>query len=221
MRKYIPTALSFLLMLAVWAALFGNLAFAAAFIVLLALHEMGHYLVARKLNMDVGLPIFTPLGAFINMRKMPDNAWQEALMAYGGPFLGTVAATGALLLGAVLHSPVLVVAAQAGFFLNLFNLIPLSPLDGGRISMAIDRRLWVAGVALLIGAMWFLQISLFGFFMLFLIASFARRDIDMRALQARETPEYFQIGTSRRVTVLVAYLGLVAFLALMLFNLLG
>jgi Zn-dependent protease len=206
------TIFSFVLMLVIWAMLFGSWQFALAFLVLLGIHEMGHFVVARALGMNVSMPIFTPIGALIQMRETPRNAFEEALMAYGGPFIGTIGAVGALVLGHTLDSDLLILAAKAGFFLNLFNLIPLSPLDGGRISMAISRWLWLLGVPLLLGLFYLQGFSILSAIILFLIGRWAYQDVLFRNMQAVQTPEYFAIGAARRVGVIVAYLGLIAFL---------
>lgn len=204
------TLVSFVLMLVIWSMLFGSWQFALAFLVLLGIHEMGHWFVARALGMKVGAPIFTPIGALIQMREMPKNAFEEALMAYGGPALGTLGALGSLALGYATGTPLLIVAAKAAFFLNLFNLIPLSPMDGGRICMAIDRRMWVLGVPLLAGVFYLSGFDPFSLIMAGLIGYWAWQDVRMRKAQALHQPEYFAIGAGRRLGVVVAYLGLIA-----------
>lgn len=210
------TVISFALMVLVWAMLFGSWQFALAFLVLLGIHEMGHWLVARALRMNVSMPIFTPIGALIQMREMPRNAWEEALMAYSGPLLGTVGAVAALVIGNIADSNLCIVAAKAGFFLNLFNLIPLSPLDGGRISMAIERRLWILGVPLLAGVFWLNGLDIWSVIILALIGHWAIQDVKMRSLQAQHMPEYFAVGAARRIGISAAYLGLIGFLLFML-----
>lgn len=219
-KKYQSTIVSFVLMLVVWSMLFGSWKFALAFLVLLGIHEMGHYLVARALGMKVTMPIFTPIGALIQMREMPKNAYEEALMAYGGPFLGTVGALAALVLGTVTQTPIILVAAKAAFFLNLFNLVPLSPLDGGRISMAISRHLWIVGVPLLAALFWFTGLDFLSLIILVLIVRWAYQDVQFRSALAVQSPEYFAIGAARRTGVVLAYLGLAAFLGFMLLGLL-
>lgn len=212
MRSTNGTLISFALMLVLWSWMFGSWMFAVAFLVLLGIHEMGHYVVARALGMNVSMPIFTPIGAMIQMREMPRNAYEEALMAYGGPFIGTLGAIGALVLGNALDSNVIMVAAKAGFWLNLFNLIPLSPLDGGRISMAIERRLWVVGVLLLAGMFYMTGVDPISLIVLLLIGNWAYQDVKNRAVQAQQTPEYFAVGAARRAGITLAYAGLIGFL---------
>lgn len=215
-KNFQNTLISFALMLFVWSWLFGSWAFALAFLVLLGIHEMGHYVVAQYLGMKVSMPIFTPIGAMINLREAPKNAYEEALMAYGGPFLGTIGALGALVLGTATGMPILLVAAKAAFWLNLFNLIPLSPLDGGRISMAIDRRLWVVGVPMLAALFWFTGLDVLSLIVGVLIVRWAYQDVQYRSALAVQDPGYFAIGAGKRVQVIAAYLALAGFLLFML-----
>ncbi len=121
--------------------------FAIGIVVMIFIHEMGHVLAAKRKGIPVSAPAFIPfLGALITLKKQPMDAATEAYLAFGGPLIGTVGAMGALALGAGLESPVLLSIAQVGFFLNLINLIPIHPLDGGRIVTAISRWLWVVGL---------------------------------------------------------------------------
>lgn len=121
--------------------------FAIGIVVMIFIHEMGHVLAAKRKGIPVSAPAFIPfLGALITMKKQPLNAQTEAYLAFGGPLLGTVGALGALALGVMLDSPAILSVAQVGFFLNLINLIPIHPLDGGRIVTAISRWLWVVGL---------------------------------------------------------------------------
>lgn len=212
------TVVSFAIMVALWGVMFNSLTFALGFIILLAIHEMGHYVAARKLGMDVSMPVFTPIGALIQMRELPKNAYDEALMAYAGPFAGTVAAVICLFIGDHYQSPDIVKAAQVGFFLNLFNLIPLAPMDGGRICMAITRHMWILGVPMLGLAFYGFGLHPLNMIILALLAVGAWNDIKLRKHQALNTPEYFQVGATRRIIAIGAYIGLIVFLLYALVN---
>jgi Zn-dependent protease len=213
------TLVSFALMVLVWTFLFGSWQFAALFLVLLGVHEMGHFVVARALGMNVSAPVFTPLGALINMREQPANAFDEAVMAYGGPFIGSLGALAAVVLGHVTGFPLLIAAGKAAFWLNLFNLIPLSPMDGGRISMAISRHLWVLGVLLFGGLLYVSNFDLWTLLIAVFIGRAAFDDVQMRGVMAQQQPEYFAIGAAKRVGVTVAYAGLIAALLFALVSL--
>ena len=92
--------------------------------------------------------MFIPfLGALITLKQLPDDAWNEAKVAIAGPILGALGAAAVWGLGEWLDSDLLVALAFTGFFLNLFNLAPICPLDGGRIVAAIHPALWIVGLA--------------------------------------------------------------------------
>lgn len=92
-------------------------------------------------------PVFIPFfGALITMKKNPTDAATEAFIGIGGPILGTLGGVVALALGVYIDSPVMVSVAYAAFYLNLINLLPIHPLDGGRIATAVTRWLWILGL---------------------------------------------------------------------------
>lgn len=141
-----PTIWSMILTVGAYA-LIWPWQFAVGLVVMLFIHEMGHIIAARKLGLPVTLPAFIPfLGALIIMKDRPQDAQGEAFVAMGGPLLGSVGAALALGLGFVFKQPFLFLIAWVGFFLNLINLLPIHPLDGGRIVTAISRWLWVVGL---------------------------------------------------------------------------
>lgn len=212
MSSVTSTLLSFGVMVLFWAVFFHSITFAVVFLMLLGIHEMGHYLVARALGMRVSTPVFTPVGAMINMSEMPTNAYDEALMAFAGPFVGTAGALIALVASWYGHMPVVEAAAKAALFLNLFNLIPLSPLDGGRISMAIDRQLWPVGASLMVILFALSRTSYLGVVIFLLVAHWAWKDVQARCHQAAADPTYFHVALSRRVLATSAYVSLIGFL---------
>ena len=143
--KLAPAVLSMLLSIGAYALLFGW-QYAVGFVALILVHEMGHYLAARRRGLDVGLPTFIPfVGAWIQLKDLPHDAETEAYVGVAGPLVGTLGALACFYLARSNHSPLLLALAYSGFFLNLFNLIPLSPFDGGRVTAAISPRLWLVG----------------------------------------------------------------------------
>ena len=126
-----------------------GLPFAVGFVLLIFLHESGHALVLWKERIPAGAPVFIPfLGAFITMKGRPRAAWIEAKVAFGGPLIGSLAAWAVLLAGWLRQDPFLAGLGHVGVLINLFNLIPVSPLDGGRIAGAFTRTFWIVGYAL-------------------------------------------------------------------------
>ncbi|MFK4303254.1 Zn-dependent protease [Paenibacillus sp. RC254] len=121
--------------------------FAVGFVLLLFVHELGHVWAAKRKGLPVSAPLFIPfLGALITMKRHPLDAQTEAYVAMGGPLLGTVGAMAVYAGAYATDSPLLYALAYVGFFLNLLNLLPIHPLDGGRISTAVSRWLWLVGL---------------------------------------------------------------------------
>nr|WP_166242198.1 site-2 protease family protein [Paenibacillus turpanensis] len=144
--KFGGALISMFITIGAYALLFP-VAFAVGLVIMIFIHEMGHVLAAKRKGLPVTAPVFIPfLGALIMMKRNPRDAVTEAYIAIGGPVLGTVGAVLSLVLGVLLDSPLLLVIAQVGIFLNLINLLPIHPLDGGRISTAVTRWLWLVGV---------------------------------------------------------------------------
>ena len=207
------TVISFAVSLAILAFLLGSIYMAVGFIVLLFVHEMGHYVAAKHKGLKVSPPVFMgPMGAFISMDEQPANARVEAYMAFAGPLAGTIGSIIATIVGLKLGSHELLQVAQWSYWLNLFNLIPLAPLDGGRVSMAIDRRMWILGVPLLAYVIFSMPLGGFGMIVVFLIATNAWQDIQMRKVMAAQQPSYFDVGFNTRVGYAAAYIALAAFL---------
>ena len=123
--KLFTTGGTMLISLVVYAFIFGW-KYAAGFVVLLFVHEMGHYIAAKQRGLDVGAPTFIPfVGAWINLKDLPHDAETEAYVGLGGPLLGTVGAIATYFAARETGATWLLAVAYSGFFLNLFNLIPL------------------------------------------------------------------------------------------------
>ncbi len=149
--KIFVTSASMLVSIAAYAWIWGW-RFAVGFVFLLLVHELGHVAELRRQGVPASAPLFIPfLGAVVGMKQMPHNVWKEAQVALAGPIVGSLAAGAVWVAGEALDSELLVALAFTGFFLNLFNLIPLSPLDGGRAVAALHPALWAVGLALLLG----------------------------------------------------------------------
>ena len=128
-------------------------AFGSIFVALLFVHEMGHVWAARRIGLPVSAPMFVPfVGALISMKRNPRGVAQESYVAMGGPIIGTLGCMVALTLAWTNQSAFLFQMAAVGFFLNLINLVPVSPLDGGRIIASVTPWLWLPG-AMVMGAL--------------------------------------------------------------------
>jgi Zn-dependent protease len=151
MGKVLITSLSMLAMIAFESQRSGWL-FGVGFVLLILVHELGHGYAMRRHGVAAGWPVFIPFfGAMIAMKGTPRDRDVEAHIAYGGPLAGAGASLLTAGLGLALESRLLLALAYTGFFLNLFNLTPMSPLDGGRIAQAFSRRAWIVGLIILGG----------------------------------------------------------------------
>lgn len=214
--KLLTTGGTMLISLVVYAFIYGW-KYAAGFIALLFVHEMGHFIAARQRGLNVGAPTFIPfLGAWIDMKDMPHDAETEAYVGLGGPLVGTLGALACYFLARdMAHSGQwLLAVAYAGFFLNLFNLIPLSPLDGGRITAVLSPRLWLLGVPVMGFLLWRNPLNP----VLIMIAILAIPQV-IKAWKFRaDDPAhagYYVASAETRLTYATAYIGLLAFLAVM------
>jgi len=197
-------------------ALIWGWQFGLGFVLLLFVHELGHVAVAKWQGLPVSAPVFIPfLGALILMKEMPQNAWREAQIALGGPILGSLGAAACWAAGAALDSDLLTALAYVGFLINLFNLIPVLPLDGGRAIGAVHPVFWVLGAAVLVVAavLWLSPA------VLIIVALLGGLELYGRAKdwwQNRGTGgnRYYAIAPWQRVVVGAVYVGLSGILVL-------
>lgn len=213
--KLFTTGGTMLLSVLVYAFVWGW-RYAVGFVALLFVHEMGHYIAARQRGLDVGAPTFIPfVGAWIQLKDMPHNAETEAYVGIAGPLLGTVGALVCYFIARDTQTPWLLAVAYSGFFLNLFNLIPLSPLDGGRITQVISPWLWLMGVpVLLVMMMWSYSP------MLILIAILAGSQLWTAWVHRHEpaAQAYRLASMETRIGYAVCYIALLGFLAVMTYD---
>jgi Zn-dependent protease len=214
--KLLTTGGTMLLSIVAYAFVFGW-KYAVGFVVLLFVHEMGHYVAAKQRGLAVGAPTFIPfLGAWIELKDLPHDAETEAYVGLGGPLLGSVGALGAYFLARSWDADWLLAVSYAGFFLNLFNLIPLSPFDGGRITAVLSPRIWLLGVPIL-GALFLYRPSP----MLLIVALLAAPQV-WKALKYRsDSPEaqtYYAVPAAKKWEYGLMYIGLAAFLAVMTYD---
>jgi len=153
--KFGPTLISMAATVWLMGRLFGW-EYGVGLVALIAVHESGHLLFARAEGIRAGAPIFLgPFGAVIGLKQPPKDARQEAVIAIGGPVVGTIGAIIALAWSqaapAGTHAHLLLLAlANVGFLLNLFNLIPFSPLDGGRVASALSPWANLVGLGIVL-----------------------------------------------------------------------
>lgn len=205
--KIVSTFGSMLVMIWVYAEIHGW-AFGVGFVLLLFMHEMGHYFAAKKAKLPVSTPIFIPfVGAFISMKEQPAHATTEAFVSIGGPILGSIGALMCLPLYYVTGKSVFIALAYSGFILNLFNLIPVHPLDGGRIVTAISPMLWIIGMPLM-------TVAAIKFFNPIIIMFLILGAVELYKYYKNPDKKYYEVKKSTRLIYALTYFGLIAILGL-------
>jgi Zn-dependent protease len=211
--KLLTTAGTALISVVVYSLFFGWW-FAVGFVVLLFVHEMGHVIQLRKEGVKASAPMFIPgLGAVVMMRSLPEDALAEARVGLAGPILGTLGAGVCLAIAEATHSDLLRALAYVGFLLNLINLVPLVPFDGGRAMAAMAPSMWFVGLGAMVAL---LLITGNTFLLIFILfgAMETRRRWKLRRTRSLEQAAYYRVATRHRALVGIVYIGLIAVLAL-------
>jgi Zn-dependent protease len=190
--------------------------YAVGFVLLIFFHESGHYVAAKQRGLNVGAPTFIPfVGAWIQLKDQPHDVETEAYVGIAGPVAGTIAALACYYASEALGNRLLLALAYAGFMINLFNLIPLSPLDGGRITAVLSPKVWWIGAPILVG-LFMVRPSP----MLILVAILAAPHL--LATMGRGTgpmpDQYYAVSPQTRLSYGAYYLGLTAFLGVMTYE---
>ncbi len=211
--KLLATAGTALVSVAAYSLLWGW-SFAAGFVILLFIHEMGHVIQLRREGIKASAPMFIPfLGALITAKSLGENALAEARVGLAGPILGTVASAACWAIAEATHSDMLLALAYVGFFLNLFNLLPVVPLDGGRAMAAMAPWAWFLGFGALIALA-----IVFPNPILFIIIFFGGMETwrrwKLRGTRSLEQAAYYRVAPRHRALVGAVYLGLIVVLVL-------
>jgi Zn-dependent protease len=208
--KLLTTSATMLVSVGAYSLIWGW-KFAVGFVLLLLIHEMGHVIQLRREGVKASAPMFIPfLGAVIAARSFGGNALAEARVGLAGPVLGSLGAAALIPIASATGNDLFTALAFTGFFLNLFNLLPVVPLDGGRAMAALSPWMWFAGFAALAALTFVFPNPIMPLILLFGAMETWRR------WQERKTPAgeaYYRVAPHHRVLVAVAYLGLIAVLA--------
>jgi Zn-dependent protease len=186
--------------------------FAAALIVMLFVHEMGHVVEIRRQGMQATAPVFIPfLGAAIFQRQHPTTAVKQAQIGIAGPIAGTIGATAALVLFNATHDPIFLLGAWIGFFLNLINLLPVWQLDGAWILAPVSPWFQVFGlVAIALGVFYFHLVS-----GLLIIVALLGIQTAIAGFRNAKDPYYASVSGTAKLALGVSWLGLVLYLGVM------
>jgi Zn-dependent protease len=209
--KIFATAGTMAVSIGAYALLWGW-KFGVALVLLLLVHELGHVIELRRQGIPASAPLFIPfLGAVVGMKQLPDDVWREARVALAGPILGSLGAAAVWAAGAAYDSEFLVAMAFLGFLLNLFNLLPIVPLDGGRAVAALHPAFWLVG---LVGLAALMVVSPNPILLIIVVLGALELWNRWHGRHEAAASGYYRIKLWQRVTVGVTYLGLAALLAL-------
>ncbi len=212
--KFGTAGVSALISIGFYAIVFGW-PFAIGLVALLFIHEMGHALVMKLKGIPVGSMIFIPmLGAAVMMNQMPKNAKDEAEVGIAGPIAGALAASFCFFAAQTQPHSVWAPLAYFGFFMNLFNLIPIVPFDGGRVLAAIDRRIWIVGFIALLGYQVWLWMhgNFYPWLLIFVLMAAFQLFSRSRTADSPEARAYYDVPLMTRIVLSLLYFGLAAVL---------
>ena len=211
--KLLTTAGTALISVAAYS-LFWGWTFALGFVLLMLVHEMGHVIQLRREGIKASAPMFIPfMGAAVFMKQMPDDALAEARVGLAGPVLGTLGSAAALAIGEAANSDFFRALAYVGFLLNLINLVPLVPFDGGRAMAAMAPRIWFFGLGAMVAL---LLLTGNPFLLIFILLGGMEtwRRWKLRGTRSIEQAAYYRVSPRHRLIVGAVYIGLVVALAL-------
>jgi len=208
--KVLSTSGTMLISVAAYSLIWGW-TFALGFVVLLFVHEMGHVLQLRREGIKASAPLFIPfMGAFVGMKQMPQNAAAEARVGLAGPVLGSIGCLIPFFIWKATGNEFWQALAFTGFFLNLFNLLPVLPLDGGRAMAALSPWMWFVGFGLLVAATFAFPNPIMVIILLLGGMETWRR---WRARGSAESQTYHRVPKAQRIAVALVYVGLALALA--------
>jgi Zn-dependent protease len=185
--------------------------FAIGFVLLLLVHEMGHVIQLRREGVEASAPIFIPfLGAVIAAKSLGKDAVAEARVGLAGPILGAIGTLIPLAVWLATGSDLWRALAYVGFFINLINLLPVLPLDGGRAMAVLGPMVWVAGILIAVAA----TVLFLGPFMLVFVLLLGGPELYFRFKNrhSEESRTFHSVPTRTKLAVATVYLGLAALL---------
>ena len=198
---------SFVVTIAAYATQFP-VGVVTGFVVITLIHEIGHAVAIRAKGLRAGFMVFIPfVGGAVTLKDQPRSAYDDALIGLAGPFFGTLASLTVLQIYKWTADPLWLLIAWLGFVLNLFNLLPLGMLDGGRISAAITKWMWLIGGAVIVYKVLDQPNPL-----TIVIAVLAAFQVYASIVREKTDPNFYEISGVQRAAIAVLYFALVIFL---------
>lgn len=208
--KAVTTLGTMFVSIAAYAIAFGW-PFAVGFVLLIFIHEMGHVIQLRREGVEASAPIFIPfLGAVIAAKSLGEDAVAEARVGLAGPILGTIGTLIPLAVWLATGSDLWQALAYVGFFINLINLLPVLPLDGGRAMAVLGPKVWIAGIVVAVAA----SVIFLGPIMLVIILVLGGPELYHRFKNrhSQESRKFHSVPTKTKIAVAAVYLSLAALL---------
>jgi Zn-dependent protease len=181
--------------------------FVVGFVLITVIHELGHAIMIRAKGLRTGLMVFIPfVGGAVTLKDQPRSAYVDAQIGLAGPIAGMLACLVSLQIFKWSNRPLFLAIAFAGFLINLLNLLPVGPLDGGRISGAVSKWMWLFGGAILVYKTVRQHNPL-----LVLILVLSAFQVYNSIVHEKES-DFYTLTAAQRVTIALAYFALVVFL---------
>lgn len=211
LSKLLAVSWTFLLSLWLYVVVFGW-RFAAVLIFVLLAHEMGHYAAFRAYGLPARLPVFVPFFGAFTAGTPPQDLEQDAYIALAGPLTGLGLAALCYGIGLAFTDAFWYACASVSAFLNLFNMLPIPPFDGGRVIGAVSPFFWIAGIVLFVVAAIFLHIPL----LFVIVIAFIGAPTMIAALRGNIDPRAAAMTTGARVRISLWYLATLIALAVIM-----
>ena len=178
------------------------------FVAIILIHEIGHAIVIRAKGLRAGVMVFIPfIGGAVTLKDQPRSAYDDAQIGLAGPIFGTAASLVFLQVYKWLGQPLYLAIALIGFALNLFNLLPIGMLDGGRISGAVTKWMWVFGGGFLVYKVVHQPNPLV--LLILLLAAF---QVYASIVREKNDKAFYDVTLGQRAGIAAAYFILVIFL---------
>jgi Zn-dependent protease len=208
--KLLATGGSMLVSLGAYAAIWGW-QFGAGVVFLLLVHELGHYIQLKLEGITPKALVFIPfLGAYVSSEASGRSPETHARVALAGPILGSLAAVPLVLIWHATGNDLWRALAFFGFFINLFNLIPFGPLDGGQATEALPPGAWIAALVVSIGVAAIVPSTVA---ILLVVATAYKLYASRRDAKEGKVPRFGTLSRRHQVMVAATYIGLLAILA--------
>ncbi len=205
--QYAVAGGSFVVTIAAYATQ-APLAVVVGFVVITLIHEIGHAVAIRLKGLRAGFMVFIPfIGGAVTLKDQPHTVYDDALIGLAGPAAGTLASLVCLQIYKWVNDPLWLLIAMLGFALNLINLLPLGMLDGGRISAAVTKWMWLIGGGAIVYKVMDQPNPL-----TILIAILAAFQVYASIVREKTDPRFYEITPAQRAGIAILYFALVIFL---------